>query len=163
MVSTCPLISNYFSLFTNPTESITIGNYYFTLLESFHTSVSRCFPTGVWVTASFLKSLRLLSILVDLNNVVVWMVSTRSLISKTSSPYSNPLVTVSSAPITIGITVTFMFRSFFSSQEILSTYFTFRFLSVLPFGQPERQNLLFDRFSFLFFVDNHKVWSSSWD
>ena len=37
------------------------------------------------------------------------------LISKPSSPCTNPLVTVPSATITTGITVTFMFHSFFSS------------------------------------------------
>ena len=36
----------------------------------------------------------LLSILTDLNNAVVWMVSTRPLISKSSTPCTNPLVTV---------------------------------------------------------------------
>ena len=54
------------------------------------------------------------SILADLNNVVVWMVSTRPLISKSSSPFTNPLVSVSRTPITTGITVTFMFHSFFN-------------------------------------------------
>ena len=49
----------------------------------------------------------LLSILADLNNAVVWMVSTRPLISKSSSPCINPLVIVLSASIT------FMFHSFF--------------------------------------------------
>ena len=57
----------------------------------------------------------LLSILADLNNSVVRMVSTRFRIFKSSSPYTNPLVTVSSAPITIGITVTFILYSFFCS------------------------------------------------
>ena len=57
----------------------------------------------------------LLSILAVLNNVVVWMVSTRPPISKSSSPFSNPLVTVLNAPITIAIIVTCMFHSFFSS------------------------------------------------
>ena len=55
----------------------------------------------------------LLSILADLNNAVVWMISTRLLISKSSNPNDNPSVTVPSAAITIGITVTFMFHSFF--------------------------------------------------
>ena len=50
----------------------------------------------------------LLSILAVLNNVVVWMVSTRPLTSKSSSPFSNPLVTVPNAPITIGIIVTYV-------------------------------------------------------
>ena len=58
---------------------------------------------------------RTLSILVDLSNATVWMVGTRPLISKSSSPCTNPLVTVPSAPITIGIVVNFMFHSFFSS------------------------------------------------
>ena len=36
----------------------------------------------------------LLSILADLNNAVVWMVSTRLLISNFSSPYTSPLMTL---------------------------------------------------------------------
>ena len=52
-----------------------------------------------------------LSILAVLNYVVVWMVSTRPPTSKSSSPFSNSLVTVPHAPITIGITVTCMFHS----------------------------------------------------
>ena len=56
-----------------------------------------------------------LSILADLNNTVVWLVSTRPLISKSSGPFTNPLVTVPRVPITIGITVTFTFHSFFNS------------------------------------------------
>ena len=48
----------------------------------------------------------LLSILAVLNNVVVWMVSSRPPTSKSSTPFSNPLVTVSNAPIKIGIIVT---------------------------------------------------------
>ena len=57
----------------------------------------------------------LLSILAVLNNAVVWMVSTSPPTSKSSSPFSNPLVTVPNAPITIGIIVTYMFHSFFNS------------------------------------------------
>ena len=49
--------------------------------------------------------------------------------SKSSSPFSNPLVTVSKAPITIGIIVTFLFHSFFfqfpSKVEVLIILFTF--------------------------------------
>ena len=56
----------------------------------------------------------LLNILADLNNAVVPRVSSRPLISKSSSSCTNILVTVTSAPITIGITVTFMFHSFFN-------------------------------------------------
>ena len=57
----------------------------------------------------------LLRILAVLNNAVVWMVSTRPPTSKSSSPFSNPLVTVPNAPITIGIIVTCRFHSFFNS------------------------------------------------
>ena len=57
----------------------------------------------------------LLSILAVLNNVLVWMVSTRPPTSKSSSPFNNPLVTVPKAPITIGIIVIFMFHIFFNS------------------------------------------------
>ena len=99
----------------------------------------------------------LLSILADLNNAVVWMVSTHSLISKSSSPCTNPLVTVPSAPITIGITLTFIFHSFFNSLA------KFRFLSlfaffVLPCGQPERQSSLFGRFSLCWLLLGLVVW-----
>ena len=54
----------------------------------------------------------LLSILADVNNALV---STLHVISKSSGLFINPLVTVPSAPITIGITVTFMFHSLFFS------------------------------------------------
>ena len=70
----------------------------------------------------------LLSILAVLNNADVWMVSTRPPTSKSSSPFSNPLVTVLNAPVTIGIIVTCMFHSFFqfpSEVEVLILLFTF--------------------------------------
>ena len=77
-----------------------------------------------------------LSILSDLNNAVVWIVSTHLLISKSSSPCTNLLVTVPRAPSRIGITVTFMFHSFFkkfpSKVEVLILLFTFfQFYSVV--------------------------------
>ena len=54
----------------------------------------------------------LFSILADLNNAVVWTVSSCPLISKFSSPFTNPLGIVPSVRITIGITVTFMSHIF---------------------------------------------------
>ena len=66
----------------------------------------------------------LLSILAVLNNVVVWMVSTRPSNSMSSSLLNNPLVTVPNAPVTIGIIVTFMFHSFFNSRA-RSRYLSF--------------------------------------
>ena len=71
----------------------------------------------------------LLSILTDLYNAVVWVISSHPLISKSSSPYVNPLVSVPRAPITIGITVTFMFHSFSNSLARLKylSFFWFSF------------------------------------
>ena len=55
------------------------------------------------------------SIMVDLNNAVVWMGLSRFSISNSTSPLTKRLETVPSAPITIGIPVTFLFHNFFSS------------------------------------------------
>ena len=77
----------------------------------------------------------LLSILPVFNNAVIWVVSTRLPTSKSSSPFSNPLVTVPKAPITIDIIVTFIFHSFFqlsSKVNVLISLFTFfQFYSVV--------------------------------
>ena len=72
-------------------------------------------------------SMTLLNILPDLNNAVVWMVSTCPLISKSSCPFTNHLGIVPSAPITIGSTITFMFHSFFCSpaRSLFASLFTF--------------------------------------
>ena len=78
----------------------------------------------------------LLSILAVLNKPVVGKVSTRPLAVKSSSPFSNPFVTVPKAPITIGIIVTFMFHRFFfqfpRKVEAFILLFTFfQFYSVV--------------------------------
>ena len=56
------------------------------------------------------------------------MACTRPLISKSSSPFINPLMTVPRAPIIIGINVTFMIHCFFNSLA-RSRYLSFFFLS----------------------------------
>ena len=72
-----------------------------------------------------------LSFLADLNNAVVWIVSTRPLISKSFSPGINSLVTVQRAPITIGVIVTSMLLIFFFFFNSLTTsrYLSFFFFS----------------------------------
>ena len=95
----------------------------------------------------------LLSVLADLRNAVVRMVSTRPLISKSSSPCTNPLVTIPRAPITIGIIVTFMFHSFFNSLgKIQVPLFTFfQFYSVVSRDR-KVHNSASSNFFFLFLV-----------
>ena len=81
----------------------------------------------------------LLSILAILNNVVVWMVSTRPPTSKSSSPLSNPIVTFPKAPIRTGIIFSGIFHSFFqfpSKVEVLILLFTFfQFYSVVSWDR----------------------------
>ena len=85
----------------------------FTPWEFFHSCYLMVFHWSLSDSKSPLVSKTLLSILAVPSNAVVWMVSTRPPISKSSTPFNSPLVTASSAPITIGITVTCMFHSFF--------------------------------------------------
>ena len=84
------------------------------IIYSFSSS-HQCFLIVSHWNLSDSKSLQvlrtLLSILPDLNTVI-WMISSGLLISMSSCPCTNPLVTVSNVPITIRITVTFMFHSF---------------------------------------------------
>ena len=71
---------------------------------------------------------RTFNIVADLNNAVVWIVSIRPLIFKSSIPFTNPLVTVPRASITIGITVTFMFHSLFQfPRNVLVLIFLYAF------------------------------------
>ena len=87
---------------------------------AFHCSLSDSKPPHV--------SRTLLSILGVLNNVLVSMVSTRPSTSKTSTPFNNPLVTVSKAPITIDLIFTTMFQTFLNSLA-RSSYLSFFSLS----------------------------------
>ena len=107
-------------------------------------------------------------ILADLNNAVVWMISTRALISKSSSPCTNPLFIVSSAPITIGIIVAFMFHSFFklSCKVLVLSSFLFSFSFTLWSARTANFTIRFALFfsflvlSFLvFFVLLTIIWS----
>ena len=76
--------------------------------EFFQQAFADVFSTGV-SDAKFPQVFRtLLRILADFNNAVVWMVSTRPLISKSSAPCTSPLVTVPKEPIIVDITVIFI-------------------------------------------------------
>ena len=96
----------------------------------------------------------LLSILAVLNNAVVWRVSTRPPTSKSSSPFSNPLVTVPNAPITIGIIVTCMFHSFFSSlaRSRYLSFFSHSFSFILWSAGTEKATILQVLFFFLLII-----------
>ena len=91
----------------------------------------------------------LLSILSDLNNVVVWMASTRPIIAKSSSPCINPLVTVTREPITIGIIVTFMFHNFLKFRSkvhiVILIFIFFKFYSVVSWDS-KAHNLVISLF-----------------
>ena len=103
--------------------------FYFLLIECFsHQFLLMVFYWSLSDSKSPQTSRILLSILVILNNAVVWMVSTRPPTSMSSSSFNNLLVTVPKIPITIGIIVTFIFHSFFDSLA-RSRYLTFFSLS----------------------------------
>ena len=91
MFSICPFIFKSSNLCTNPLVTIkrppvTICFITIFLKRVFHNNVSWCFLTGVWVTASFLKSSGLFSVFwAILINAVIWMISTWILIFKSSS------------------------------------------------------------------------------
>ena len=76
-------------------------------------------PTSYIIVSrkSFTGVRTLLSILIDLNRVVVWMVSVRHPISSSSSSFNKPFGTFPSLPINIGITVTLMFQSFIPCES----------------------------------------------
>ena len=79
------------------------------------------------MTASLLKYTRLfLSILTDLNNVVVWIISILPQISSSSILCYKSLETVISAPTILVNTITLMFHDFFDSQAT-SKYFFYLF------------------------------------
>ena len=78
-------------------------------------------------TKSSQVSRTLLSILADLY-AVAWMASACPLIANSSSPFTSRLGMVPSAPITIGMTVNFMFHCFFLVlQQCLTIYLFFAF------------------------------------
>ena len=96
----------------------------------------------------------LLSILAVLNNVVLWTVSTRPSTSNSSSPFSNPLVTVPNAPITIGIIATFIFHSVFNSlaRSRYLCFFSHSFSFILWSAGTAKPTILHILFFFFFLL-----------
>ena len=126
--------------------------YYYLLLESFsHQLTLMVFHGSLSDSKSPQYSRTFLLILAVLNNVVFWTVSTRPLISKSSSPFDNPLLIVTRAPVTTGMNVTFILHSFSISikVEVLNP---FHFLSVLISVQPGQQCPQFCKISFLLII-----------
>ena len=110
-----------FLSWATPSSSANVLLFLFYSFESF--SYQRKLMVFHWILSDS-KSPQVfmthLNILADLNNAVV---------SKSSSPIANPLVTLLSAPITAGITVTFMFHSFFQFSCKVSVFISlFAFL-----------------------------------
>ena len=130
--------------------------YYYLRLESF--SYQRQLIVFPWSLNNnkYQVSGTLLSILDVLSNVIVWIVSAHPLISKSSSPFINPSVTVP-----IGINVTFMFQRFFNSlgKTRYLSFFSFSFNFTLLSAGTAKSTIL----QVLFFVVYHMVWSSGRD
>ena len=83
-------------------------------------------------------SRNLLSIRVDLNSAVVWIISTRILISYFFSPFISPLVTVPSAPISLVSLSCFIVFSVLLQGP--GTYLSFWLHSILHCGLSGRQS-----------------------
>ena len=84
------------------------------------------------------------------------MVSTHAPTSNSSSPFSNPLVTIPNAPITIDIIVTCMFHSFFNSlaRSRYLSFFSHSFSFIQSAGTKKSAILqvLFSFFLFFFLL-----------
>ena len=93
-------------------------DYYYYYLKDYHFCVS-C------DNMFYLVSSTVLCILADLSNAEVWMVTTHPPISNSSSPFNNHLAIDPSAPFTIGITVSFLFRNLFRSLIMFKNFSLF--------------------------------------
>ena len=82
-------------------------------------------------------SMTLLGILTVLNNAVVWIVSTHLLISKSSSRFNNPSVTVPRAPISKVKVLIFLFTflQFYCKFSLFFFFFFFLLLMIVWFDR----------------------------
>ena len=95
--------------------------------------------------SKFPQVTRILSILADNNNDVIWMVSICPLIFKSSSSFTSPLGIVPSALILTDIIVIILFYIYFCSLD-RSRYLSFAFSFNFTMWSTDR---------FSFFVDYH--------
>ena len=103
----------------------------------------------------------LLSILADLNNTIVWMISTCPLISISSSPFTNLWLLYQAHQLQLVSPSLLWWINFSFFWLGRGTYLAFRFLLVLPSGQLERQGPLFGSFScFCWLPQGLVVWLS---
>ena len=136
-------------------------NYYYSL-EFFTSALADGFSLELGDSKSSQVSRTRLRILAVLSNAVVWIVSTRLPTSKSSWPFNNPLVIVRKGQITIGTIVTFMFHKLFNSlaRSKYLSFFSHSFRFILWSTGTAKSTILQILFSFFFFVDYYKVWSS---
>ena len=124
-----PRFSNYTHTHAN-THIIIIIIY---SLRDFCIRLSWWSFTEVWVWTSLLSSPGLFSVCCLFSIMLECLHSPPTF--RSSNPFNNPLITVTKAPVTIGIMVIFMFHRFFrfpSKVEVLILLFTFfQFYSVV--------------------------------
>ena len=147
-------IVNWLNSYYSPPHLILLLFFFFLLRVFFYISVSWYFYTGVWVTANYLKSSGFFSVLWPISIMLEFRWSLLTLL------FPNPPVPT--------LTLWWLYRAqqlqlvstslscrigFFPVLlQGLGTYISFRFLSVIPCVQPERQIPLFGWFSFFFSV-----------
>ena len=132
-----------------------VSTYYYYLLV-FRTRVSRWFLTWVWKTASLLKSQGLFSVFWPISIIFQFlMVSTRPLISKSSSPGTNSLVTYQEHNYNSYLRrphVPHFFFQFSSKTHVFILLFAF--FSRLHISQPGQQNPQFGKSFLLLLIIN---------
>ena len=112
------------------------------------------------ITSSQISKTRL-SILVDVNNAVIWMFFSLPLPFDCSNPVSNRWGNVSSTPITLAMAITLMFHSFFNS--LLRSKYFFMFLLSFIFTVWFAGTAKSTTQPLLFFCLFYLVWLSGWD
>ena len=108
------------------------------MLWGYFFHISLWYFTGVKGTASLYRTHH--SILAYLIKAVVWMIKILPLISNSSSLSLKSFGTLQSAPVTIGITVTLMFNSCFSSLVMFKDLLIFSYFLFIVFDRLEEQN-----------------------